>query len=457
MALRGHSPQATLIALNGYDPHRLYYDIPVSGGWRECRDPIGGRRYWNLVNMNLTSWSLVDAQTTLYLEASRVKAAVPGDLNLAFLLRALKEVLRLNALEEFLLLGAGPNGEWTLFTVIPEKLEEYEDPGYRYNVFSTVEMTGQPIEVLKPGTVVTTVGMPKPGRHGHVAPHRIIESQKAEAVMPAGIVEILLPDADGVAKLGFAKYRWPPQALQQDGGEHRYLLLGFHCSSVIRWKDGTRYLQRLPARMRTDDVAGMNAVVTPVWLLGVQPLKRLALQLLACGALHVLAGQGSFSSQCLEPKALRREMLSLSQRPLDIGRDPRSEPLGWLKVGTSIGLNLIEGTRALVGWIHEDEEDLVDGWISFVRLDGSPTLRRVLEETTNQKIQRELQEHLKAWHCPVEKKKALCDADPCVCVCVRVCRCIEVSVSLALSLPSRSRSRSLCLVVAYGSSHLPRR
>ena len=75
-------------------------------------------------------------------------------------------------------------------------------------------------------------------------------------------------------------------------------------------------------------------------------------------------------------------------------------------MGTSIGLNLIEGTRALVGWIHEamfeigarqrsksvvtlglsvenqpeDEQDLGDGWISFVRLDGSPTLRRVLEE-----------------------------------------------------------------------------
>ena len=79
-------------------------------------------------------------------------------------------------------------------------------------------------------------------------------------------------------------------------------------------------------------------------------------------------------------------------------------------MGASIGLNLIEGTRALVGWIHEDrfelvesealtavqvsrhlrfelreiahedEQDLVDGWISFVRLDGSPTLRRVLEE-----------------------------------------------------------------------------
>ena len=59
----------------------------------------------------------------------------------------------------------------------------------------------------------------------------------------AGIVEILLSDADSVAKLGFGKYRWPPQ-------------------------DGSRYLQRLPARMRTDDVAGMNAVVTPIWLLG---------------------------------------------------------------------------------------------------------------------------------------------------------------------------------------------
>ena len=26
-----------------------------------------------------------------------------------------------------------------------------------------------------------------------------------------GIVEILLPDADSVAKLGYGKYRWPPE------------------------------------------------------------------------------------------------------------------------------------------------------------------------------------------------------------------------------------------------------
>ncbi|CAE7648530.1 unnamed protein product, partial [Symbiodinium sp. KB8] len=255
MALRGRSPQATLIALNGYDPYRLYYDIPVSGGWRECRDPISGRRYWNLVNMNLTSWSLVETRPITW--KPQVKA---------------EEVLRLNTLEEFLLLG-----EWTLFTVIPEKLEEYEDPGYRYNIFSTVEMTGQPIEVLKPGTVVTTVGMPKPG-----------------------IVEILLPAEDGVAKLGFAKYRWPPQ-------------------------DGTRYLQRLPARMRTDDVAGMNAVVTPVWVV-------------------------------LEPVSGTEGPEEGDALLVTEGRDPRSEPLGWLKVGASIGLNLIEGTRALVGWIHEELE-----------------------------------------------------------------------------------------------------
>ncbi|CAE7215720.1 unnamed protein product, partial [Symbiodinium pilosum] len=131
------------------------------------------------------------------------------------------------------------------------RFQEYEDPGYRYNIFSSIELTGQPIEVLRPGAVVTAVGMPKPG-----------------------IVEILLSDADSVAKLGFGKYRWPPQ-------------------------DGSRYLQRLPARMRTDDVAGMNAVVTPIWVV-LEPLP---------------GTEGPEEGDAL----LVTE-----------GRDPRSEPLGWL-------------------------------------------------------------------------------------------------------------------------------
>ena len=29
--------------LLGYDPFRLYYDVPVWGGWRELRDPLTQR------------------------------------------------------------------------------------------------------------------------------------------------------------------------------------------------------------------------------------------------------------------------------------------------------------------------------------------------------------------------------------------------------------------------------
>eukprot|EP00434_Breviolum_minutum_P021144 symbB.v1.2.018656.t1/scaffold1498.1/size115254/2 len=79
---------ATLLPVTGYDPFRLYYDVPVWGGWRELRDPLTQRRYWNNVNSMLMTWSLV-------------------------------ELLRLNGLEEFLLLG-----DWQLFSVVPEKMEE---------------------------------------------------------------------------------------------------------------------------------------------------------------------------------------------------------------------------------------------------------------------------------------------------------------------------------------------
>ena len=37
-------------------------------------------------------------------------------------------------------------------------------------------------------------------------------SVATRAARGAGIVELLLPDSDGVAKLGFGTYRWPPQA-----------------------------------------------------------------------------------------------------------------------------------------------------------------------------------------------------------------------------------------------------
>ncbi|CAJ1389518.1 unnamed protein product [Effrenium voratum] len=273
MAEAGISKQATLLPVTGYDPFRLYFDVPVWGGWHELRDPISQRRYWNNVNSMLTTWSLV-------------------------------ELLRLNGLEEFLLLG-----QWSLFSVVPERMEEYEDPNLRYNVFDNTELSGQPLVVLKPGDVFAATCMPKPG-----------------------IVEILLPDADSVAKLGYGKYRWPPE-------------------------DGSRYLQYLPARMRNEDFTGMDAVVEPTWTV-----------------LAAVRGQGLCVTET---------------------RDPRSQVLGWLQEGAQVKLHLIEGTRALLGWLEEEDAHLAGGWISMVRLDGSNTLRRILEETENQEIQRELQEHLK--------------------------------------------------------------
>jgi hypothetical protein len=45
----------------------------------------------------------------------------------------------------------------------------------------------------------------------------------------------------------------------------------FSCSHEISNampQDGSRYLQHLPARMRNEDFAGMEAVVAPTWNLG---------------------------------------------------------------------------------------------------------------------------------------------------------------------------------------------
>ncbi|CAJ1349490.1 unnamed protein product [Effrenium voratum] len=101
MAEAGISKQATLLPVTGYDPFRLYFDVPVWGGWHELRDPISQRRYWNNVNSMLTTWSLV-------------------------------ELLRLNGLEEFLLLG-----QWSLFSVVPERMEE----SMKIQIFGTTSST----------------------------------------------------------------------------------------------------------------------------------------------------------------------------------------------------------------------------------------------------------------------------------------------------------------------------
>jgi len=279
MAEPGVSPQATLLPVTGYDPFRLYYDVPVWGGWRELRDPLTQRRYWNNVNSMLMTWSLV-------------------------------ELLRLNGLEEFLLLG-----DWQLFSVVPEKMEEYEDPYFHLPVFETPELVGTPLLDLKPGDVVVSIHMPK-----------------------KGISEILLPDKEAIIKLGYTKYRWPPQ-------------------------DGSRYLQHLPARMRNDDFQGMDAVVVPTWTVLPAPSNRVG---------------PNGTALCVTQS-----------------RDPRSQVIGWLHADAQIRLHLIEGTRALLGYLEEEDAHLAGGWISVVRLDGCSTIRRILEETENQRIQRELTQHLK--------------------------------------------------------------
>ncbi|CAL1159531.1 unnamed protein product [Cladocopium goreaui] len=364
MAEPGVSPQATLLPVTGqdrasnrhrtlfdtrstveprgdrsYDPFRLYYDVPVWGGWRELRDPLTERRYWSNVNSMLMTWSLV-------------------------------ELLRLNGLEEFLLLGS-----WQLLTVVPEKMEEvpegrlglamalvflvrvwtpkkfrcfyeteeeeekeddkeedeeeededeeeedeeYEDPYFHLPVWPTPELVGDPLMELKPGDIVASINMPK-----------------------KGICEILLPDKENIVKSGYTKYRWPPQ-------------------------DGSRYLQHLPARMRNEDFAGMEAVVAPTWIVLPAPPNRV--------------GPNS-SALCVT-----------------MTRDPRSAVIGWLQPDAQVRLHLIEGTRALLGYLEEENAHLAGGWISVVRLDGCATLRRILEETENQRtsIQRELNQHLKA-------------------------------------------------------------
>mmetsp|Transcript_48249 Transcript_48249/g.87005 ORF Transcript_48249/g.87005 Transcript_48249/m.87005 type:complete len:1361 (-) Transcript_48249:172-4254(-) len=279
MAEEGLYPGSSLINVNGYDPYRVYFDVPIAGSWRENRDPVGNRRYWQHVTMGLQTWSLL-------------------------------ELVRLNGLEEFLLLG-----EWNLFVIVPEKTDDYEDLGFKYPIFDNAELQGEPIRIMKRGQIVAGIGMPK-----------------------TGVVEIILPDKDRGIISCYGYFRFPPES-------------------------GGRYLQRLPARMRNDDLVGMKCVTTPTWIVISAPEEK--------------SGPHGRALRVTET------------------RDPRSDEMGWLKAGTPVGLNLIEGTKALLGWVHGEDGYLVGGWISVVRLDGSPTLERVLEETDNMKMQAELAHHLK--------------------------------------------------------------
>eukprot|EP00435_Cladocopium_sp_Y103_P075673 s11_g62.t1 len=261
MAEPGVSPQATLLPVTGYDPFRLYYDVPVWGGWRELRDPLTERR--------------------------------------------------------------------TL---------EYEDPYFHLPVWPTPELVGDPLMELKPGDVVASINMPK-----------------------KGICEILLPDKENIVKSGYTKYRWPPQ-------------------------DGSRYLQHLPARMRNEDFAGMEAVVTPTW--------SLVLEL--GGELPMLYSDDlGRPPRIVLPAPPNRVGPNSGALCVTMTRDPRSDVIGWLQPDAQVRLHLIEGTRALLGYLEEENAHLAGGWISVVRLDGCATLQRILEETENQRIQRELNQHLK--------------------------------------------------------------
>eukprot|EP00930_Biecheleria_cincta_P032872 TRINITY_DN22779_c0_g1_i1.p1 TRINITY_DN22779_c0_g1~~TRINITY_DN22779_c0_g1_i1.p1 ORF type:complete len:1440 (+),score=236.14 TRINITY_DN22779_c0_g1_i1:25-4320(+) len=279
MAAEGVHPRATHLQLTGYDLYRAYYDVHISGGWRELREPISQKKYWQHAGMNLNTWSLL-------------------------------ELLRLNGLEEFLLVGA-----WNLFAVVPEKIEEYEDKHFRFSVWDNPEARGEPMCYLNRGAICASVGMVRPG-----------------------IVELILPSEENVIKIGYGIYRFPPE-------------------------NGGRYLQRLPTQLRNSDLAGLQAVTVPTFQVLEAPPGR----------------EGPYG-----------RALQVTET-----RDPRSQEMGWLRAGAYIGLNLVEGTRALLGWIHEEDPHLVGGWISIVRLDGAGTIERVLQETDNMRMQAELAAHLK--------------------------------------------------------------
>jgi len=169
---------ATLIEVNGYDQYRIYSEEPQAGSWRELRNPIGGQRYWHHVGARLTTWSLV-------------------------------ELLRLNGLEEFLLVG-----EWGVFAVVPEDVKTYEDLEWALPIYDNDRLSGVPLDRITRGSIVVSLGFPR-----------------------QGILELMLPCDEKVVKTVYAPMR----------------------------SGGKRLVQRLPVRMHNEDLVGMAAITVPLF------------------------------------------------------------------------------------------------------------------------------------------------------------------------------------------------
>lgn len=268
---------SSLIEINGHDAYRCYSDAPVAGGWREMRNPINSARYWTHVSLRLSTWSLV-------------------------------ELLRLNGLEEFLILG-----EWGVFAVVPEDVKTYEDLEWGLPIYDNDRLSGAPHDRIPRGTLVITMGFAR-----------------------SGILELLLPGKDGIVVNAYAPLR----------------------------SGGKRLLQRLPARIHNDDIGGMAAVTIPLF--------------------HVLP---SFQS---EGGASNSSALVVTA-----DRDPRSEAIGHVVVGSQVSLIQIVGTRGQLGRIQDGERGLWGGWISIFLCDGTPTLERRMDATENMKLAAERERYLK--------------------------------------------------------------
>eukprot|EP00411_Alexandrium_monilatum_P043390 CAMPEP_0175476872 /NCGR_PEP_ID=MMETSP0095-20121207/76148_1 /TAXON_ID=311494 /ORGANISM="Alexandrium monilatum, Strain CCMP3105" /LENGTH=125 /DNA_ID=CAMNT_0016778467 /DNA_START=1 /DNA_END=374 /DNA_ORIENTATION=- len=114
------------------------------------------------------------------------------------------EVLRMNGLEEFLL-----SGEWSIFACVPEDTSAYEDRDWALDCYDNDRLHGHPVLKLKRGTVVASLGMPRPG-----------------------VCEVMVPSSEEFVVSVFASYRFPKDT-------------------------GGRVMQRLPASLHMDDVESM--------------------------------------------------------------------------------------------------------------------------------------------------------------------------------------------------------
>jgi len=140
-----------------------------------------------------------------------------------------------------------------------------------------------------------------------------------------GVVECLLPDDAAVVIRRFAPFKLA----------------------------GRRLVQRLPVREHNDDLQGMAAITVPMFR--VRPDREVA------------------------PEKTSALVVTSS-------RDPRSSVIGHVKAGTLVGLACIVGTRVQLARIPDGPRELWGGWMSFLLLDGTPTLERVLEDTENMKL-----------------------------------------------------------------------